>query len=143
MFPLKDLRFQVENAPSISSAGKPTSAGEHGKMRYGDLCCAYIDLPVTMPTDIRDCGFLLSKVKLYCFQGSIQLRVVKMASVLGCSSNAVLAEIGAQKTYKKGSGYRAGTGSSIFSLECRYHRVRPDYECFLQYTVSSGLRIFH
>ena len=53
-----------------------------------------------MPTDNRDCGFLLSKVKLYCFQGSIQLRVVKLASVLGCSSNAVLAETGA-KRHKK------------------------------------------
>ena len=60
-----------------------------------------IDLPVTMPTDIRDCGFLLSKVKLYCFQGSIQLRVVKMVSVLGCSSNALLAETGAKRLIKK------------------------------------------
>ena len=63
-----------------------------------DLCCVYIDLPVTMPTDI---GFLLSKVKLYCFQGSIQLRVVKMAFVLGCSSNAVLAETGAKRLIKE------------------------------------------
>ena len=63
------------------------------------ICAVYIiiDLPVTMPTDIRDCGFLLSKVKLYCSQGSIQLRVVKMASVLGCSSNALLAETGAKR----------------------------------------------
>ena len=58
----------------------------------------YIDLPVTMPTDIRDCRFLLSKVS---FQGSIQLRVVKVASVLGCSSNAVLAETGAKRLIKK------------------------------------------
>ena len=70
-------------------------------MRYGDQCCVCIDLPVTMPTDIRDCGFLLSKVKLYCFQGSIQLRVVKMVSVLGCSSNALLAETGAKRLIKK------------------------------------------
>ena len=61
----------------------------------------YIDLPVTMLTDIRDCGFILSKVKLYCFQGSIQLGVVKMASVLGCSSNAVLAETGTKRLIKK------------------------------------------
>ena len=60
-----------------------------------------MDLPVTMPTDIRDCGFLLLKVKLYCFQGSIQLRVVKMASMLDCSSNAVLAETGVKKNFKK------------------------------------------
>ena len=38
--------------------------------------------------------------------------------------------------------YSAGTGSLIFSLECRYHRVRPDYECSLQYTGSSGLKNF-
>ena len=62
------------------------------------ICAVYIDLPVTMPTDIRDCGFLLSKVKLYC---SIQLRVVKMVSMLGCSSNAVLAEIGAKRLIQK------------------------------------------
>ena len=54
-----------------------------------------------------------------------------------------LYHMGIQLPLFLGSGYRAGTGSSIFSLECRYHRVRPDYECFLQYTVSSGLRIFH
>ena len=64
---------------------------------------SYIDLPVTMLTDIRDCGFLHSKVKLYCFQGSIQPRVaiVKMASVLGCSSNALLAETGAKRLINK------------------------------------------
>ena len=40
------------------------------------------DLPVTMLTNIGDCGFLSLKVKLYCFQGSIQLRVVKIPSML-------------------------------------------------------------
>ena len=80
-------------------------AYQGGKKRknavWGSVLCI-IDLPVTMPTDIRDCaGFLLSKVKLYCFQGSIQLGVVKMASVLGCSSNAVLAETGTKRLIKK------------------------------------------
>ena len=96
MFPLKDLRFQVENAPSILSASLP--AREKTEKCGMGICAVYIDLPVTMPTDI---GFLLSKVKLYCFQGSIQLRVVKMASVLGCSSNALLAETGAKRLIKK------------------------------------------
>ena len=101
MFPLKDLRFEFENAPSMSSASLP--AREKTEKCGMGICAVYnyIDLPVTMPTDIRGCGFLLSKVKLYCFQGSIQLRVVKMASVLGCSSNAVLAETGAKRLIKK------------------------------------------
>ena len=41
-----------------------------------------------------------------------------------------------------GSGYRTSTGSLIFSLKCRYHRIRPDYECSLQYTGSLGLEVF-
>ena len=31
-------------------------------------------------------------------------------------------------TLNKGIGYKAGTSSLIFFLECLYHRIRPDYK---------------
>ena len=49
---------------------------------------------VSMATD---CGFLLVflKVEFYCFQGSIQLRIVRMVPVFDQFLNALLAETGA------------------------------------------------
>ena len=51
-----------------------------------------------------DCGFLpiFVKVEFYCFQGSIQLRIVRMAPVLDQLSNTLLAESGAKRLIKKG-----------------------------------------
>ena len=52
---------------------------------------------------VTDCGFLLIflKVEFYCFQGSIQLRIVRMALVFDQLSNALLAETGAKRLLKK------------------------------------------
>ena len=85
-----------------------------------------------MPTDIRDCGFLLSKVKLYYFQGSIQLRVVKMASVLGCSSNALLAETGAKRFIKKNVNTQT-TSEQTIGHQCK-GTAGATSRSFAQYT---------
>ena len=54
---------------------RPLAIG-HKAMGHKAAFCNNPDLPVTMLKNIGDCGFLYLKVKLYCFQGSIQLRVV-------------------------------------------------------------------
>ena len=47
-----------------------------------------------------NCAIFL-KVEFYCFLGSIQLRIVRMAPVFDQLSNALLAETGAKRLIEK------------------------------------------
>ena len=64
---------------------------------FAYICLHFSSWSVSMATD---CGFL-PIFEFYCFQGSIQLRIVRMAPVLDQLSNALLAESGAKNLIKK------------------------------------------
>ena len=63
---------------------------------FANICLHFSSWSVSMATD---CGFLpiFLKVEFYCFQRSIQLRIVRMAPVFDQLSNTLLAENGAKR----------------------------------------------